>query len=124
MAAVATRVADDEPARLRFERQTGTTEARVVIFQSPEDFDRRGRTQSYQAVFGGRSSRRRLPTVSPDQFDLFGELDQAEMVISDVRDEIDSDGEGLMGDNGLEGAHPARPATQGEVEGSPEEEAQ
>jgi len=40
VATVAARVADEEPARLCFERQTGTTEARVAILQSPEDFDR------------------------------------------------------------------------------------
>jgi hypothetical protein len=126
VAAAAARAADEEPTRLRFERQTGTTEARVVIHQSPEDFDRRGRTQSYQAVFGGRSSRRRPLAVSPDQLDLFDELDQAEMAISDVRDELDSDGEGLLEEDGrqrTDQAPRAEFATQGEADELPKEEA-
>jgi hypothetical protein len=95
-----------------------------VILKSPEGFDRRGRTQSYQAVFGGRSSRRR-PAISPDQLDLFGELDQAEMAIGDFRDEVDSDGEGGMRDDSPEGrlsATPAPSARHGDTGESPREE--
>src|SRR5262249_7031161 len=73
------RAADAEPERLRFERATATTEARVVVLRSPEQFDRRGRTQGYQAVFSGRGRRRPAPQV-PGQMDLFTELDQAERV--------------------------------------------
>jgi hypothetical protein len=118
----ATRAADAEPTRLRFERRTGSTEDRVMILQSPESFDRRGRTQSYQAVFGARSSRRRPPAVSPDQLDLFDELDQVEMAIGGFGGEVDSDGEGGMEDDSLGGrllAAPAPSATYGDTGESP-----
>jgi hypothetical protein len=125
VSAAAVRAADAEPTRLRFERRTGSTEDRVVILQSPEGFDRRGRTQSYQAVFGGRSSRRRPPAVSPDQFDLFDELDQAEMAIGEFRNEVDSDGEGGVEDDSLESrllAPPAPSAMHSDTGESPREE--
>jgi hypothetical protein len=70
---------------------TPTTEPRVVILRSPEQFDRRGRTQGYQAVFSRRGRRRPTPQV-PGQMDLFTELDQAERVTSDETDQNDSDG--------------------------------
>jgi len=74
--------AQAEPDRLRFEPATGTTEPRIVITRSAEQFDRRGRTQSYQAFFGGRTVRGRRPT-HPDQGDLFAELDEAERVTAE-----------------------------------------
>lgn len=85
------RAASKEPERLRFESATGTTEPRVVILRSPEQFDRRGRTQGYQAVFSGRGRRRPRPQV-PGQMDLFIELDQAERVTTDETGQNDSDG--------------------------------
>jgi len=69
----------------------GTTEPRVVILRSPEQFDRRGRTQGYQAVFSGRGRRRPRPQVL-GQMDLFIELDQAERVTTDDTGQNDSDG--------------------------------
>jgi hypothetical protein len=87
----ARRVARAEPERLRVESSTGTTEARVVILRSPEQFDPRGRTQGYQAVFSGRG-RRRAALQVPGQMDLFTELDQAERVATDETGENDSGG--------------------------------
>ena len=78
----ARRAARDEPQRLRFEPATGTTEPRVVILRSPEEFDRRGRTQGYQAIFR-RPGRRATTTEIQGQMDLFTELDQAEPVVAD-----------------------------------------
>ncbi len=77
----ARRAAEAEPERLRYERRTGSTEARVTILRSPEDFDRRGRTQGYQALFGKKASpSRRSAGGSPDQGALSAELDEAERV--------------------------------------------
>lgn len=122
VAGAATRAADAEPTRLRFERQTGTTEARVAIVQSPEGFDRRGRTQGYQAVFGGKSARRRPQAVSPDQFDLFDELDQAELAFSDVREEIDGDGDGVVEDDDAGSSRHEQPARRPDADAAPREE--
>jgi hypothetical protein len=88
----ARRAASAEPERLRFEPATGTTEARVVVLRSPEQFDRRGRTQGYQAVFG-RRGRRQPAREIPGQMDLFTELDEAERVTTDETGENDSVGE-------------------------------
>jgi hypothetical protein len=87
----ARRAAREEPERLQFEPGTGTTEPRVVVLRSPEDFDRRGRTQGYQAVFSGRSRKKPLPEV-PGQMDLFTELDRAESVATDDTGQNDSSG--------------------------------
>lgn len=76
------RAAAADPDRLRFLPQTGTTEARILIVRSPEEFDRRGRTQGYQAVFGERG-RRRLSAQIPEQPDLFSVLDEAERATTD-----------------------------------------
>jgi hypothetical protein len=76
-------------------------------------------------VFGSRSSRRRCPAVSPDQLDLFDELDQAEMAIGEFRNEVDSDGEGGMVDYSLEGGFSAAPAPStmhSDAGGSPRKE--
>lgn len=75
----ARKAADRAPGRLRFERATGTTEPRIVILSSPEEFDTRGRTQGYQALFRARNRRRPTPQI-PGQMDLFSELDEAERV--------------------------------------------
>src|SRR6266496_816911 len=50
----ARRAAEAEPERLRYEPATGVTDERVAILRSPENFDRRGRTQGYQAIWGSR----------------------------------------------------------------------
>jgi hypothetical protein len=81
--AAARRSAEVEPDRLRYERSTGTTEERVAILLSPETFDRRGRTQGYQAIWTDRPARRRRPTEIPGQIDLFSELDDAERVTAE-----------------------------------------
>jgi hypothetical protein len=91
VADAARRAAHEEPERLRFEPATRTTEPRVVILRSPEQFDRRGRTQGYQAVFSGHGRRKPSPPV-PGQMDLFTELDQAERVTTDETGHNDSDG--------------------------------
>jgi len=88
----ARRAAEAEPERFRYESSTGTTEERVAVLRSPETFDRRGRTQGYQAVWGGRVSRPRRRTEIPGQIDLFSELDEAELVATEEE-----------GDNGTEG---------------------
>jgi len=62
--------------------------------------------------------------VSLDQPDLFDELDQVETVISDAHDEVDSGGDGLMGDGTLKGTHHAQPARQGEAGEPSKEDAQ
>lgn len=96
----ARRAAHEEPERLRFEAGTGRTEPRVVILRSPEQFDRRGRTQGYQAVFSGRGRRRPVPQVS-GQMDLFAELDQAERVTTDDTGQNDrEDSDDLLGGEG------------------------
>lgn len=96
----ARRAAQSEPERLRFEPATGTTEPRVIIVRSPEQFDRRGRTQGYQAVFGRRGRRSRVPEIS-GQMDLFTELDLAERVTLGEAGENDgSDGNDVGGGEG------------------------
>jgi hypothetical protein len=76
----ARRAAEAEPERLRYERSTDVTEERVAILRSPETFDRRGRTQGYQAVWSSRAGRTRRRAEIPGQIDLFSELDEAERV--------------------------------------------
>lgn len=90
VAAAARRAATADPDRLRFQPSTGNTEARIVILRSPEEFDRRGRTQGYQAVFAERGRRRPPPQV-PEQPDLFSVLDDAELATSEEVYESDSD---------------------------------
>ncbi len=85
----ARRAATADPDRLRFQPRTGTSEARVVSLRSPEEFDRRGRTQGYKAVFSERARRRPAPQVS-EQLDLFSVLDEAERATSDEVYENDS----------------------------------
>lgn len=93
----ARRAADQEPDRLRFEPATAGTEARIVVLRSPEQFDRRGRTQGYQATFGARTRSRQAPQV-PGQLDLFAELDQAERAAADETGQNDSGGGDEGGD--------------------------
>lgn len=76
--AAARRAATSDPDRLRFQPPTANTDARIAIIRSPEEFDRRGRTQGYQAVFAERGRRRPAPQV-PEQLDLFSVLDDAEL---------------------------------------------
>jgi hypothetical protein len=74
----ARRAAMADPERLRFQPATSTTEARVLIVRSPEEFDRRGRTQGYQAVFGGHGRRKQPPQIPGQlELDLFRVLDEA-----------------------------------------------
>lgn len=86
----ARRAATADPDRLQFQGATSNTEARVVIRRSPEEFDRRGRTQGYQAVFSERGRRRPQPEAR-EQPDLFSILDDAERASSDEVYENDSD---------------------------------
>lgn len=62
--------------RFAYEPRTGMRPEGLVRFlKTPEDFDRRGRTQAYQAL--GRPGRpaRRAPETIPGQLDLLRELD-------------------------------------------------
>jgi hypothetical protein len=62
----------------------------VAILRSPETFDRRGRTQGYQAVWAGRGSRTQQRAEIPGQLDLFSELDEAERVATEEEGDNDS----------------------------------
>jgi hypothetical protein len=90
----ARRAAEAEPERFRYERSTGATEERVAVLRSPETFDRRGRTQGYQAVWGSRISRPRRRAEIPGQMDLFFELDEAERVATEEESDNGSEGDG------------------------------
>jgi hypothetical protein len=83
----------DESGRLRFEPDSSSHAARVVIAASPERHDRRGRTQAYQALFTDRKPpRRRAPGEVPGQADLFAELDAAEQGMDEDEAERTLDG--------------------------------
>ena len=88
----ARKAAEAEPERFRYERATGVTEERVAVLRSPETFDRRGRTQGYQAVWGSRTSRPRRRAEILGQMDLFSEFDEAERVATE--EESDNGNEG------------------------------
>lgn len=90
----ARRAAEAEPERFRYERSTGATEERVSVLRSPETFDRRGRTQGYQAVWGSRTSRLRRRAEIPGQMDLFSELDEAERVATEEESDNGNEGDG------------------------------
>lgn len=90
----ARRAAEAEPERLRYEPATAVTEERVAIIRSPETFDRRGRTQGYQAVWAGRASRSRRRAEIPGQMDLFSELDEAERVATEEESDNGTEGGG------------------------------
>ncbi len=93
----ARRAAEAEPERLRYEPATGVTDERVAILRSPETFDRRGRTQGYQAVWGSRVGRTRRRTEIPGQIDLFSELDEAERVATEEESDNSEEGGGDAG---------------------------
>ena len=93
----ARRAAEAEPERLRYEAATGVTDERVAILRSPETFDRRGRTQGYQAVWGSRVSRTRRQAEIPGQIDLFSELDEAERVATEEESDNSEEGGGDAG---------------------------
>lgn len=99
VSAAARRAAESDPTRLRYERPGGTSEPRVVVLRSPETLDRRGRTQSYQAVFAGRGSKRRRAAV-PGQIDLFEELDRADTTESDETQQGGTDADDVVTDDG------------------------
>lgn len=90
----ARKAAEAEPERFRYERSTGTTEERVSVLRSPETFDRRGRTQGYQAVWGNRAARPRHRPEIPGQMDLFSELDEAERVATGEESDNGNEGDG------------------------------
>lgn len=90
----ARRAAEAEPERFRYERSTGATEERVAVLRSPETFDRRGRTQGYQAVWGNRGSRSQRRAEVPGQMDLFSELDEAERVATEEESDNGNEGDG------------------------------
>jgi hypothetical protein len=66
----------------------------VAILRSPETFDRRGRTQGYQAVWGTRTSRPRRRDEIPGQIDLFSELDEAERIATEEESDNGTEGDG------------------------------
>jgi hypothetical protein len=88
------RAAEAEPERFGYERPTGATEERLAVLRSPETFDRRGRTQGYQAVRGSRASRARRRAEIPGQMDLFSELDETERVATEEESGNENDGDG------------------------------
>jgi hypothetical protein len=93
----ARRAAEAESERFRYERSTGVTEERVAVLRSPETFDRRGRTQGYQAVWGSRVGRPRRRAEIPGQMDLldlFSELDEAERVATEEESDNGNEGDG------------------------------
>jgi hypothetical protein len=90
----ARRAAEAEPERFRYERSTEVTDERVAILRSPETFDRRGRTQGYQAVWGTRTSRPRRRDEIPGQIDLFSELDEAERIATEEESDNGTEGDG------------------------------
>ena len=93
----ARKAAEAEPERFRYERSTGATEERVAILRSPETFDRRGRTQGYQAVWSSRLGRSQRRTEIPGQMDLldlFSELDEAERVATEEESDNGNEGDG------------------------------
>ena len=90
----ARRAAEAEPERFRYERSTGATEERVAVLRSPETFDRRGRTQGYQAVWGSRAGRPRRRAEIPGQMNLFSELDEAERVATEEESDNGNEGGG------------------------------
>jgi hypothetical protein len=93
----ARRAAEAEPERFRYERSTGVTEERVTVLRSPETFDRRGRTQGYQAVWSSRVGRPQRLTEIPGQMDLldlFSELDEAERVATEEESDNGNEGGG------------------------------
>lgn len=90
----ARRAAEAEPERFRYERSTAVTEERVAVLRSPETFDRRGRTQGYQAVWGSRAVRTRQRAEIPGQMDLFSELDEAERVATEEESDNGNEGDG------------------------------
>jgi hypothetical protein len=90
----ARRAAEAEPERFRYERSTGVTEERVAVLRSPETFDRRGRTQGYQAVWGTRAGRPRPRAEILGQMDLFSELDEAERVATEEESDNGKEGDG------------------------------
>jgi hypothetical protein len=90
----ARRAAEAEPERLRYERATAATEERIAVLRSPETFDRRGRTQGYQAVWSSRASRTKRPAEVPGQIDLFSELDEAERIATEEESDNVSEGGG------------------------------
>ena len=90
----ARRAAEAEPERFRYERSTAVSEERVAVLRSPETFDRRGRTQGYQAVWGSRAVRPRQRAEIPGQMDLFSELDEAERVATEEESDNGNEGDG------------------------------
>jgi hypothetical protein len=106
--------AEAEPERFRYETATGVTDERIAIERSPETFDRRGRTQGYQAVWAGRASRTRRRAEIPGQTDLFSELDEAERVATE--EESNNDTEAAMTNSG--GPEPDAPSQTGQQAGT------
>jgi hypothetical protein len=68
------------PGSFAYEAPTGVRPEGVIRFlKTPEDLDRRGRTQAYQALGRPKTTRRaRQRVVDPNQLDLFAELDMAD----------------------------------------------
>ena len=71
----ARRVAEEDPTTFHFVPPRGNDDGGVRLLRSPEDLDRRGRTQAYQALGRGSRARRRGAAPPPEQLDLLSELD-------------------------------------------------
>jgi hypothetical protein len=72
-----TKIIAENPDRFAYEPPAKSRPEGLVRFlRTPEDFDRRGRTQAYQALSRvGKGAKGRPPPVSPGQLDLLRELD-------------------------------------------------
>ena len=86
-------VAEEEPTTFAFLPRRPNDDAAVRLLKTPEDLDRRGRTQAYQALARGSRPRRRGMAPPPGQLDLLGELGA-----------IDDGNSADEGDDGEEGA--------------------
>jgi hypothetical protein len=70
----------EAPDSFAFDGPTGSRQEGLIRFlKTPEDLDRRGRTQAYQALGrAGKTQKGRKVAVDPNQLDLLGELDVAD----------------------------------------------
>ena len=67
-------VAAEEPATFAFLPRRENDQAAIKLLKTPEDLDRRGRTQAYQALARGGRTRKRGVPPPPNQLDLLSEL--------------------------------------------------
>lgn len=90
----ASRIAEQDPENYTFHPDSERREATVLILRTPEDADRRGRTQAYQAIArrGGGQPRRRARPEIPGQMQFESVLHGLD-VGDDAEEEGGDDGE-------------------------------